>query len=134
MRANALKFAGVTLLAILSLGTVSSARASSRFRADIPFDFTIGNATLPAGAYTVSEIGPGVLVIRNEIHGQDAAIVLANFSHAAKRDDSVALIFHRSGNTYFLGQVQPLDGSKELSAWEAPSAFQEVLTVSLRRG
>ena len=134
MRANALKFAGLTLLAVLSIGTVSSARASSRFRADIPFDFTVGNATLPAGTYTVSEIGPGVLVIRNEIRGQNAAIVLANSSHAARRYDSVALIFHRSGNTYFLGQVQALDGSKTLSARQAPSAFQEILTVSLRKG
>jgi hypothetical protein len=133
MRPNSLKFAGVILLAVLSLGVVSSARASSRFRGVIPFDFTIGNATLPAGAYTLSEISPGVLVIRNETFGQNAAIVFADSSQVAMGHDSVELIFRRSGYEYFLGQAQTLDGSKNLSARQAPSAFQEVLAVCLRK-
>lgn len=127
---NALKIAGVALLALLTLGTVSSAYASSRFRADIPFDFTVNNATLPAGTYILTEISPGVLVIRNENRGQSTAIVLANSSQAAIWSGGATLIFRHSGDSYFLGQMQSLEGRQQVLAWQAPRALEEV-AVSL---
>ena len=60
MKMQALK--GLAVAAFIVMLGASSAKASSTMlRADIPFDFTVGSATLPAGAYTVTEATPGVL-------------------------------------------------------------------------
>jgi hypothetical protein len=100
MRMQALK--GLAVAAFIVMLGASSAKASTPLlRADIPFDFMAGNTMLPAGTYTITEATPGVLQIRNEKLGSDAAFVLANSLESPKPQDSGKLIFNRYGDRIF---------------------------------
>ncbi len=144
MRMQALK--GLAVAAFIVMLGASSAKASTPLlRADIPFDFMVGSATLPAGTYTVTEATPGVLLIRNEKLGSDAAFVQAHSLETTKPQDSGKLIFNRYGNRYFLNQVWSdvssysvpksqieISLSNELAAENPPDVIPVVVVVSLQ--
>ena len=104
MKMQALKGFAVAAFIVL-LGASSANASSTMLRAEIPFDFMAGNVTLHAGTYTVTEPVHGVLLIRNENLGPDAAFVLANSEEITKPQDKGKLIFRQYGNRYFLNQV-----------------------------
>ena len=91
---------------------------SQTMRARIPFTFTVGDKTLPAGVYTVSILNPSsdrkVLRLRSE-DGHVSAIVqtLAVRSAAA---DSARLLFHRYGDSYFFANAQMAGETSSLAA------------------
>jgi hypothetical protein len=87
----------------------------------IPFDFMAGNTMLPAGTYTITEATPGVLQIRNEKLGSDAAFVQAHSLETPKPQDSGKLIFNRYGDTYFLNQVW-----SDISSYSVPKSQSEI--------
>ena len=74
--------------------------------ADVPFDFTVRQTSLPAGHYTVKRLGSDPEVM--EIIGADDRhpflflIESAQVSNAPKRGE---LIFDRVGDRYFLSEV-----------------------------
>lgn len=128
MKMQALK--GVVVAAFLVLLGVCSAHASLRLRADIPFQFTVGSTTLPAGSYAVTEVATGVLVIRNEKLGQNAALVSGSVVGAPQ--EGTDLIFVRTGNNYSLTQVQSYGAREELRAANGSGAQPVVVAVALR--
>lgn len=69
---------------------------------EIPFDFTIGATSLPAGNYSVSTVNPAVILMRNVDTG-DSAIVMP----AARGNDKgkAVLAFHCYGDRCFLAEV-----------------------------
>lgn len=99
-----MRLKGLVVAAFLVFLGVSSANAAT-LRANIPFEFTVGNATLPAGTYTVSQLAQGVLVIRNENLGSAAALVMVNSTMTTTPQAGASLFFNRDGNQYFLKQV-----------------------------
>ena len=146
MKMQALKVFAVAVFIAL-LGASSAKASSTMLRADIPFDFTVGSATLPAGTYTVTEATPGVLLIRNDNPGPDPAFVLANLVETTKAQDSAKLIFHRYGNSYFLSEVwaadafpgysvvkspEEISASKELTSANRPDPLPVVVVASLQ--
>ncbi len=100
-------------LTVLSIGSLLVMLAvaplhaiSSTFTANIPFDFMVGNKTLPAGSYKVGHPNiMGTLVIQSVDH-RGSAFFLAHFVSAKSgQDNSAKLIFNRYGDQYFLSQV-----------------------------
>lgn len=97
------------ILAIASLSiaslALSAAASAQQLKANIPFDFTVGNTTMPAGEYTISS------PIRNFIDLRSAnralmATVGGNQSYdEAKANSRGELVFTRYGNQYFLDSV-----------------------------
>jgi len=91
---------------------------SQRMRAQIPFTFTVGDKTLPAGFYTVSILNPAsdrkVLQIRSE-DGHVSAIV-----QTLRVKDPLAgrakLVFHRYGDSYFFAKAQIAGETTSLAA------------------
>ena len=144
MKMQALK--GLAVAAFIVMLGASSAKASTpMLRADIPFDFMAGNTMLPAGTYTITEATPGVLLIRNDNPGTDAAFVLVNSEETTKPQDHGKLVFHQYGNRYFLNQVQAeetianlpkspeeISASKELTEANRPDPLPVVVVVSLQ--
>jgi hypothetical protein len=122
MKMQALKGLAVAALIVL-LGASSANAIPTTLRADIPFDFMAGNVMLPAGAYTVTQPAQGVLLIRNENPGPNAAFVLVNSAETTKPQDSAKLIFHRYGNRYFLNQVWT---NGETSGYSVPKSQDEI--------
>ena len=100
----------LTLVVGLALAvTIVSANgqsASQRLTADIPFDFIVGDKTLPSGKYTVSAAtsnGEGVKLSHRE--GKSSAIRLSNIIVDKSESRNARMVFHRYGQQYFLAEV-----------------------------
>jgi hypothetical protein len=80
------------------------AQISSPVKANVPFDFSAGNITLPAGEYKIGTMHtPGTLLIRGE--GTQGSFVGAHAAQANGRAAISKLVFHRYGDRYFLYQI-----------------------------
>lgn len=111
MKKQALR-AVTMLVSIIALAfataVVTNAQSRARkIKANIPFDFVVGDKTLAAGEYLVGQItsdsDAGILVRSSD--GSQKAIRLTNAVSASARQKKNALTFHRYGNTYYLAQV-----------------------------
>jgi hypothetical protein len=98
---------------ILSVGAVAlwgtSGLNAQTATAEIPFEFSVQNTTLPAGEYTMAATSTshGLMLIRN-VKTREAMLVLAfsNESEYKGAKDKSVVLFHRIGNRYFLAEVK----------------------------
>ncbi len=96
-----------SLFVLLAVGSAYADTNTAKIRADIPFDFIVGNKTHPAGSYAVEYTNPqGVFLIHI---GEDETrrIVLWSNTVPAQsiEENSPKLLFNRYGDQYFLAQV-----------------------------
>jgi hypothetical protein len=91
--------------------TVASAQAQSlayRIKANIPFDFSIGDRNLSLGKYSIGRVQQNsddtVLSIWDG-DGRSKAITSSHTVQTWRSRDKATLIFHRYGDQYFLYQV-----------------------------
>lgn len=105
----------LTLIVGLALAvTVKSANGqttSHAVTAQIPFDFIVGNKTLPAGRYMVSSAtsdGEGVKILNRD--GKSRAFRLTNLVAEKSQKRNARMVFHRYGQQYFLAEVWSGDG------------------------
>jgi len=101
---NRLRSAFVALGLLLA---VSAAQAQeTRVKADIPFNFVVGNQVLPAGQYIVTSQGMdnSSLLIRSD--DRSAAVFSTSYScSSVKPSGTTKLVFHNVAGRYFLAQV-----------------------------
>lgn len=118
---------------ILSAGAVallgaSGLYAQTKTTANIPFEFTVQNTTLPAGEYTMSaaSVSHDLMLMRN-VETSKAIEVLASSSGSGYRNtqDQSVVVFHRIGDRYFLADVKTAAVSAHLS----PSKLERELTA-----
>jgi hypothetical protein len=92
--------------------------SSLTIRARIPFTFTVGDKTLPAGVYTVSVLNPAsdrkALQIRSET-GRVSAIIQTT-GVTSDLAGNTKLVFRRYGETYFFAQAQVAGETTSLAA------------------
>jgi hypothetical protein len=98
----------LTVLAVAMTLAVAPARAkqSDEMTMTIPFAFTVGDTTLPAGTYRVRRTSAttGTYLISNA-DGEIAAAVTSP-ARVQERDEARAkLVFHIYGGEYFLSQI-----------------------------
>ena len=93
------------VLAIVSLFVLlTPALAQIRIvKANVPFDFVVGNQTLPAGEYSFALNGAGMLRITQTSGPTIAGVIAA--PKAGSNDATPRLLFHRYGNRSFLAEV-----------------------------
>ena len=105
---KALTMIGLVVLLTL-VGSVASAEAQSRisYTAQIPFNFVVGNATLQAGEYTITQIktADGTVMLRLSAKGQDGALRLTDVVQAREPREKTVLVFKHYGEQYFLAQM-----------------------------
>ena len=84
-----------TVVVLLAVGAIY-AQSPSKLVADIPFDFHVGDATLPAGSYIVQPTGLPipVLKIQNRSNGKGAFAVTLPGS-TANPSVQAKLVFNR---------------------------------------
>ena len=104
-----MKRQAVSLVSLLSLLLVAGSAIAQtvHVRADIPFNFAVGNKTYPAGKYTIRTIGDRsneVLCLRAG-DGNASMMILSNATESLTPADKTKLVFSRYGNQYFLSQV-----------------------------
>jgi hypothetical protein len=97
------RIASIALFALVSFVTVGFASAQERaVKADVPFDFTVGNKLVPAGTYTISAGSYGVIEIRN----RDAHVAMLSRTYPDDKQSKTAkLVFHKYGDQYFLSEI-----------------------------
>ncbi|MGH9933369.1 MAG: hypothetical protein ACREA9_29645 [Pyrinomonadaceae bacterium] len=103
-------FTMLTLIVTLALATaVVSANGQSTAKkvvASVPFEFSVGYKTMPAGEYSVQAIasaGDGLLIQSTD--GKISALRLADATERIKDKSQAHLVFHRYGERYFLAEV-----------------------------
>ena len=97
----------VALLSLLVTLVMSGYANSGRILVDIPFAFTAGKVTLPAGKYVVEQtsmIGNVLRIRAVEGKGQTYLNTMSNDT-ARMAQSKAQLVFHRYGDTYFLSQI-----------------------------
>ena len=107
----------IALLVLLgSMAVAANAQNSGRtqMKANIPFQFNVGETSLPAGEYTIAQVNPAsdqvILRIRANDGSRSAMVQVS--SMMGKTADSSTLVFHRYGNKYFFAQAW-IDGDSE---------------------
>jgi hypothetical protein len=94
------------LLVLCSFAATQAARAQEQLSVNIPFAFTAGERTLPAGEYRVQKLdgSSAVLLIRcTEPRG--AVMVVTGPTQSGKLQERSKLVFNRYNDHYFLSQV-----------------------------
>jgi hypothetical protein len=94
------------LLVLSSMAATQVAQAQETMVVNIPFTFTAGNVTLPAGEYRVQKMEQNSAVLL--IHCWDARMatfVVTNPAQAKELQSQSKLVFTRYKDRYFLSQV-----------------------------
>jgi hypothetical protein len=108
MKKDILKgFTMFTLIVVIALASAvvsANAQSSQLVTSNVPFEFIVGDKTLPAGEYRVSQALSKGLTIQSA-DAKNSAIRLANDIQANKTRKQARLVFHRYGNRYFLSEV-----------------------------
>ena len=113
-----------TLIAMIvlvgSLAVVAQAQTNSSITliANIPFQFSIGNKTLPAGEYTVRSIidDSSTVVLRIQSRDGSTNALFLTCRVEGKAQNRARLVFHRYGNRYFFAQAWVDGDSAHLEA------------------
>jgi hypothetical protein len=119
---------------------------SFRMTANIPFEFTVGNKTLPAGAYEVRrDSSPSLLLIQGRDHGAGALSLATRQEMPISRnpESHTNLVFNHYGNRYFLAEVNDgFDGTgfvmptshteRELSKTASAQRYEVLATLARR--
>jgi hypothetical protein len=126
---------GLTMLvAIITIALATaavSANAQNRVSvaAEIPFDFVVGNAKLPAGSYrvkTISDTGDALLISNRD--GKASAVRLSkeiqDNDHA-----KVCLMFRRYGDQYFLSEVWTGQTARSINKSNRERALERELSM-----
>jgi len=102
-------FTMLALVVGLALATTlvsANAQSTSTVRADIPFDFIVGDQTLPAGKYMVnSATSDGHALNIRTREGKSLALVLTHEAAQHSQKRIARMVFHRHGQQYFLAEV-----------------------------
>jgi hypothetical protein len=93
---------GVGLLAVLTSTTVQA--QTTNLRANIPFEFRIGETRLPAGEYSIQP-APGVLIVKEQSGDHKAAILFTTGEFRLDPLKTGEVEFNRYGDTYFLARI-----------------------------
>jgi hypothetical protein len=87
--------------------------------ADIPFDFVVGDTTLPAGQYTVHAMAGNESIVMLSSSDLKTAVLIApcNCAPEASPQQQSKLVFKVSGGRYFLWQIwtEGSDVARQLS-------------------
>jgi len=79
-------------------------------KVEIPFDFSVGDKTFPAGTYSITRVFPDKSALLLSSEDQREAInILTHSVQAQESPKTGKLIFHRYGETYFLFQIWESD-------------------------
>jgi hypothetical protein len=98
------RISALALFTIASMATCTGAIAQQpAIKANIPFDFTVGETWMPAGEYTISSPTREVIQVRSADLAKIATIVSIASSHESGSGSQ--LVFDKYGDQYFLHRV-----------------------------
>ncbi|HWY06291.1 MAG TPA: hypothetical protein VNY24_05490 [Candidatus Acidoferrales bacterium] len=87
--------------------TRAQAQIIGNLQAEIPFQFNVGNTTLPAGSYLIHHLEGNDLMVM-EIRSNDgtlSALFNVESAEAKSAPEKTELIFNKYGDRYFLSEL-----------------------------
>jgi hypothetical protein len=109
----------------------ANAQAPSKVRVDIPFEFSAGKTTLPAGVYNIKRISANVLSLRSE-DGKSKVILNAPVTNTSTDPNAVErLVFGKQGEKFFLAQIW-LTADSGRQVWTDHGEKSERIEIALR--
>lgn len=117
-------------LLVISTVVSANAQATKRYRANIGFDFSVGEKSYKAGKYDVRVDNASILMIE-DMDGKKLWVATTSPTEAELRRDATTLIFNRYEDRYFLAKVvsNEFGSSMKMSADEKRMAKREDLTM-----
>src|ERR1700753_3051991 len=98
------RISALALLTIASVATCTGAIGQqSVIKANIPFDFTVGDTWMPAGEYIISSPLRQIVQLRSADLGKTATIASSPSFH--EPGSGSKLVFDKYGDQYFLHRV-----------------------------
>src|SRR6476661_2170797 len=92
----------IALFAAATLFTVTGVSAQqTRLRAIVPFEFRVGNRTMPQGTYWIASAGSHEVLLK----GNRVAIFVVGSPREMSADGREKLIFDKVGDQYFLSEI-----------------------------
>ena len=129
-----------TIAIILAAIVFSALPAKAQVSFTIPFDFSVGDTSLPSGTYKVAKTGAAssLLTLHHTQEKWSAVFPINSVqSQFEAASDNTKLVFHRYGNKYFLTQFWTqgsfIGSQLRRSKSErriADNAVKEILTAS----
>ena len=126
------RIVATALLLAASFPTAGTAMAQSHaVEVNVPFSFTIGDKSLPAGKYTISSelADPATLIIRDSKNV--AQIVFTGMSDPGASTEYGAVVFHHYGEVYFLSEIRFASARK--AVYFPPTKLEERVKKHSRR-
>ncbi len=127
----------VAVLSLMASVSIMTAYAQSpeTVKFEAPFEFTIGETTLPAGKYSISRLRfntSDILLIRDADRRGVVNFRVTNkvFKNEA---DKTRLIFHRYGSTVFLRQIQYNFGNTGYELFKTRSEREMIKKASAKK-
>ena len=93
----------MTLIVALAVATPMVHAQSTIMTANVPFAFTVGQKQLPAGEYSIREMGDRATLIENR-DGHFEVLGIYPYAEPSKAGET-KLVFHKVGDRYFLSQI-----------------------------
>jgi len=127
----------VAVAFLASTALAGRCRAQVGVQANIPFEFAVGNTTLPPGEYQILPAIPGSDSVQwiRRADGSASVMVPIRVGLRGKKAES-CLVFHRYGREYFLSQIwteqesgQELNESQREKEIASRGASNEVAVV-----
>jgi hypothetical protein len=90
---------------------------------NVPFDFIINGATIPAGKYTIQRVdNQGKVLSIRSLAGRSVSTFMANYKRSAGPCPQTKLVFHSYGDRYFLAEIWVRG---ELTGRQIPTSARE---------
>ena len=133
MKKTLCRISGVLALAFLT--ATPALRAQEALLVNIPFAFTAGKMTLPAGEYRIqkaADTSPALLIQRTDGSASALVISMAVDTNRGQNQQSKA-VFHKYGERYFLSQVWTVGHSRGRQLPESAKEKEQALTAHNQR-
>ena len=124
----------VAILGIfLGLAVAGYAQAPSKVEVNIPFEFSAGKTTLPAGIYSIKRLSGNNVTLRSE-DGKSSVILNAPITHSSRDPKAVErIVFERYGDQFALAQIW-LTADSGRQVWtNKKGAKSERIEIALRK-
>ncbi len=97
---------------LVSLATLpAAAKSVDGMRAQVPFDFHVGDRLVPAGDYTVKSISADEQLLRISGDNGSAATTTNYGKERGNGEGRARLVFHKYGDQYFLAAIWGADSN-----------------------
>ncbi len=118
------------IFAISFWPTRTQAQIVGNLTAEVPFQFHVGDRTLPAGSYVIHQLNDSDLMVMqiSSTDGKLSALFNVEAAQAKTTPEKTELIFNKYGDQYFLSELfdeGEVDGSKLVTSRDEKRVSKE---------